>query len=86
MPVQYVQGGGVFDGAAYPGLELKYRWYRGTEPVTAAAAEDKQRLQFPIAVSSKVASLQLTPDNFSGNAVHRMLFGQRHIGGDGAGR
>ncbi len=38
--VQYVQGGGVFDGAAYPGLELKYRWYRGTEPVTAAAAED----------------------------------------------
>lgn len=38
--VQYVQGGGVFDGAAYPGLELKYRWYCGETPVTAGTAED----------------------------------------------
>ena len=35
-----VQGGGVFDGAEYPSLELKYRWYCGETPITNGTAED----------------------------------------------
>ena len=38
--VLYVEGGGVFDGAEYPGLELKYRWYCGATPITNGTAED----------------------------------------------
>lgn len=38
--VLHVQGGDAFDAAAYPGLELKYRWYCGETPVTAGTAED----------------------------------------------